>query len=141
MDYSNMQNNPIPKNKALVSGSSILGILSLISAFTCLSGFSPIFAGLSIIFALLSKGKEATYEKKAKQGLIFSIISLVVSVVLSAIVLLVSFMTMFQYEPDELHDYLNEAYEETYGESFDELYEDLYGEDFNDVLEEMYGDM
>ena len=50
-----------------------------------------------------------------------------------------TFITFSQYEPDELHDYLNEAYEETYGQSFDEIYEQLYGEDFGEALDELYG--
>lgn len=144
MDFSNMQNTP-KKNQGLVSGAFIMGILSIISAFTCLSFFAPIFGGLGILFALLSKGKEDVMEKKAKNGLIMSAVSLVATVALTIASFVFTFATMSQYEPDELHDYLNEAYEETYGQSFDELYEEIYGEDFGEIYEDtfkdLYGDM
>lgn len=140
MDYSNMQNTP-KKNHTLVVGAFIMGILSLISAFTCFSFFAPIFGGLGILFALLSRGKEPAFEKKAKYGLIMSTISLVVTVLLTLAAFIFTFITLSQYEPDELRDYLNEAYEETYGQSFDELYEEIYGEDFSEVYEDMYKDL
>lgn len=144
MDFSNMQNTP-KKNQAFVSGAFIMGILSLISAFTCLNFFTPIFGGLGILFALLSKGKEEVMEKKAKNGLILSAVSLVATVALTMATFIFTFATMAQYEPDELHDYINEVYEETYGQSFDELYEEIYGEDFGEIydetLKDLYGDM
>ena len=140
MEYSNMQNTP-KKNQALVSGAFIMGIISLISAFTCFSFLAPVFGGLGILFALLSKGKEEILEKKAKQGLILSAVSLGATVVLMVGTVIFTLITMSQYEPDELHDYLNEAYEETYGQSFDELYEEIYGEDFGEIYEDMYKDI
>ena len=137
MDFSNMQNAP-KKNQALVHSSFVMGILSIISAFTCLSFLAPVFGGLGILFALLSKGKEDAMEKKAKHGLIMSAISTIATVVIVAGTFIFTFATLSQYEPDELHDYLNEAYEETYGQSFDELYEEIYGEDFGEIYEDMY---
>ena len=137
MDFSNIQNTP-KKNQALVNSAFIMGIISLICAFTCFSFLSPVFGGLGIIFALLSKGKEEVMEKKAKRGLVLSGISLIATVAFMVFSFIYTFATMSQYEPDELHDYLNEAYEETYGQSFDEMYEQIYGEDFNDVYEDMY---
>jgi len=140
MDFSNMQNIK-KKNHALVSSAYIMGILSIISAVTCFSFLTPIFGGLGIIFALLSKGKEDTFEKKAKHGLVMSTITLAATTLFMAVLFILSYISMSQYEPDELHDYLNEAYEETYGKSFDEMYEEIYGEDFNDVYEDMYKDL
>ena len=69
-----------------------------------------------------------------------SAIPLVATVVLMVAGFIFSYVSLSQYEPDELHDYLNEAYEETYGKSFDEMYEEIYGEDFNEVYEDMYKD-
>lgn len=140
MDFSNIQNTP-KKNQSLVGGAFIMGILSLISAFTCISFLAPVFGGLGILFALLSKGKEETMEKKAKQGLILSSVSLIATTVFMIGTFVFTFATLSQYEPDELHDYLNEAYEETYGQSFDELYEEIYGEDFGEIYEDMYKDI
>ena len=144
MDFSNTQNTP-KKNQALVTSAFIMGIISLVCAFTCFSFLAPVFGGLGILFALLSKGKEDKMEQKAKRGLVLSSISLIATVAFMAFTFIYSFVTLSQYEPDELHDYLNEAYEETYGQSFDEMYEAIYGEDFNDVYEDMYkniyGDM
>lgn len=140
MDFSNIQNTQ-KKNQALVSGAFIMGIISLISAFTCFSFLAPVFGGLGILFALLSKGKEEILEKKAKQGLILSAVSLGATVVLMVGTVIFTLITMSQYEPDELHDYLNEAYEETYGQSFDEFYEEIYGKDFGEIYEDMYKDI
>ena len=137
MDFSNVQNTP-KKNHALVSGAFITGILSLISALTCFSFLAPVFGGLGILFALLSKGQEEVLERKAKHGLILSAISLITTVVFTVASFFITFATLSQYEPDELHDYLNEAYEETYGQSFDDIYEELYGEDFGEVYDDMY---
>lgn len=140
MDFSNMQNTP-KKNHSLVGSAFIMGILSIISAFTCFSFLTPVFGGLGIIFALLSKGNEDAMEKKAKHGLIMSATSLITTVVIMAGTFIFTFATLSQYEPDELHDYLNEAYEETYGQSFDEMYEEIYGEDFSGIYEDMYKDI
>ena len=140
MEFSNMQNTK-KKNQALVSSAFVMGILSVISAVTCFSFLSPIFGGLGIIFALLSKGKEETFEKKAKYGLVMSIITVVAVSAIMAGTFIFSYVTLSQYEPDELHDYLNETYEEAYGKSFDDMYEEIYGEDFNEVYENMYNDL
>ena len=144
MDFSTIQNTP-KKNQALVNSAFIMGLISIICAFTCFSFLSPVFGGLGIIFALLSKGKEDVMEKKAKRGLVLASISLIATVAFTAFTFIYTFVVMSQYTPDELHDHLNEAYEETYGQSFDELYKEIYGEDFDDMYEEMYkniyGDM
>lgn len=143
MEYSNMQNIQ-KKNTALVSSAYIMGILALISAFTCINFVSPVFGGLGILFALLSKGNDAVLEKKAKHGLILSAVSLVATVAFTVVSFVATFASLSQYSPDELHNYLNEAYEETYGQSFDELYEEIYGEDFGEIYDEafksIYGD-
>ena len=81
MDFSNTQNTQ-KKNQALVIVAFIMGIASLICAFTCLSFLAPVLGGLSILFALLSKGSDEAFEKKAKQGLILSTVSVIVSVIL-----------------------------------------------------------
>ena len=138
MDYSNIPNT-LKKNQSLVTTAFVMGLLSLICAFTCLSFLTPVFGGLGILFALLSKGKETHMEKKAKTGMIFSAVSLSLTLVFAIASMIFTFITFSQYEPDELHDYLNEAYEETYGQSFDEIYEQLYGEDFGEALDELYG--
>ena len=140
MDFSTIQNTP-KKNQALVRGAFIMGIISLVCAFTCFSFLAPVFGGLGVLFALLSKGKEEVLEKKAKTGLILSAVSLIATVAFMAFTFIFTFATLSQYEPDELHDYLNEAYEETYGQSFDELYEEIYGEDFGEIYEDMYKDL
>lgn len=136
MDFSNMQNTP-KKNHALVRSAFIMGILSLVCALTCFNFLAPVFGGLGIIFALLSKGQDEKLEKKAKSGLVLSAASLITTMVIIIGSFIFTFASLSQYEPDELHDYLNEAYEETYGKSFDEMYEEMYGEDFNEVYKNM----
>ncbi len=141
MDYSTLSSTPNKKNHALVKWSFILGIITLIGAFTCFSFISPILGGISIILALLSHGQEAAIESKAKQGIIMSIISLIPSVIATIVIVVLSISAFSKFNPDELHDYLNEAYEQTYGQSFDELYEEIYGEDFNEVYDELFENM
>lgn len=137
MDFRNIPNIP-KRNQALVSGAFVMGIISVIVAFTCLNFLAPVLGGLGILFALLSKGKEDTLEKKAKCGLILSTVSIIATVILTVVTFVLTYIKLSQYEPDELHDYLNEVYEDAYGQSFDELYEDLYGEDFDEVFDEMF---
>lgn len=140
MEFSNIPNAP-KRNQALVNASLIMGIISIVIAFTCLSFLTPVFGGLGILFALLSQGREKNFDKKAKTGLVLSTISLVATVILTVITLVFTYNRLSGYDPDELHDYLNEAYEETYGKSFDELYEDFYGEDFGEVYDDWYNNI
>ncbi len=144
MDYSNI-NVMKKKNSTMVKAAFVMGILSVVSAITCFSFLTPVFGGLGILFALLSKGKEDVMEKKAKYGLIMSAVSFIATLILIIASFAFTFYTMSQYEPEELSQYLNEVYEETYGKSFDEMYEDIYGESFSDAYEDaykqLYGDM
>lgn len=135
MDYSTMQNTPNKRNHTLVSSAFILGILSIISAFTCFGFLTPILAGLGILFCILSKGHENSYEKKAKQGLILSTISMVFCVIIMIAGIIFAFITISKYDKSELHDYLNDAYEQTYGKSFDEVYEKIYGDNIENLFE------
>ena len=137
MEFSNIPNVP-KRNHALVISSFVMGIISIVIAFTCVSFLSPVFGGLGILFALLSKGRDTTFDTKAKAGLILSAISLIVTVLFTVTIFVFGYIKLSKYTPEELHDYLNEVYEESYGKSFDELYEDLYGEDFSEVYDDMY---
>jgi hypothetical protein len=90
MDFSTIQNTP-KKNQALVNSAFIMGLISIICAFTCFSFLSPVFGGLGIIFALLSKGKEDVMEKKAKRGLVLASISLIATVAFTAFIFIYTF--------------------------------------------------
>lgn len=129
MDFSN-NTDLQKKNKSLVLGAYVMGIISIISAFTCFSFLTPLVGGLGIIFALLSKGSDISFEKKAKRGLILSALSIGISFIFMLVAFFSTYKTLSQYNAKELYEYMNEFYEKTYGQSFDEMYEDIYGEDF-----------
>ena len=107
----------------------ILGILSIIMAFTSTIFPSLILASLAILLAFLSRGKNQKLLKSAKSGVITGTIAIVMNLVLffgSAIVLF----------SDPTHQQLNKTCEQIYGMDYDEMingikngtmdYDDLY---------------
>lgn len=83
---SNNNNKPEPTGSdGMAIASLILGILSIPSVFCC----CPIFAGLGLIFGILSKGNAPQRDSKATIGIITSIIGLVLIVFYVVIVILI----------------------------------------------------
>lgn len=93
-------------------------IFGLLSLFTCMFIITTfIFAGLSILFALLSRTSEEKFSASAVGGILTSIAGMICLVILF----------VFSYKLITLPEYreiLNETYEQMYGQSFDELLED-----------------
>lgn len=113
---------------AFATASMVLGILAILSAFTG-TVFPPlVFGGLAIILSLLSKGNDRAMLPNAKVGVLTAILGLVVNILIVAS----SFLLLFS-NPDmqkDFHDQLNQYYEYFYGESFDDALdelEDIYG--------------
>jgi len=112
-----------PPGQKLSMASMIFAVIAIFSTAVVPVIFPCIFGGLSIIFAILSKG----YDKKMLSQSIFGI-----SVSTLAIVLNVSVMVgaVYLYNNNtEFHQKYNEVVKETYGTSFDDLlkqYEDMY---------------
>lgn len=119
----------IPVN-AFSIASMVLGILSVV--LLCLVYFSPMFAGLSILFALLSKGYRNKMHGYALTGVVTSVIGLVCSIALWIGI----FVFVFRMaEPGNLDSDFWRSYKETgeqiYGEDFDDMLKQIYGDDFN----------
>ena len=113
---------------AFATASLVLGIISILSAFTG-TVFPPLVCGgLSIILALLSKGNDRAMLPNAKVGVLTGILGLIINVLVVAS----AFLLLFT-EPglkEDFHRQLNQYYEYFYGESFDDAWEemeDIYG--------------
>ncbi len=125
-DFPYAQNIPVKKTPAdsLISMSYLFGICAILSAVTMTIYFPFILGGISIIFALLSKGMEKNLAKKAKIGIACSIVGLVLNVC----IVVGSVYTVLTNE--EMFNQFNTMYEQIYGESFTDMYEDAYGTEF-----------
>ena len=113
---------------AFATASLVLGIITILSAFTG-TVFPPLVCGgLSIILALLSKGNDRVMLPNAKVGVLTGILGLILNVLVVA----GAFLLLFT-EPElkeDFHRQLNQYYEYFYGESFDDAWdeiEDIYG--------------
>ncbi len=69
---------PVSKDSNMASASQVLGILTVVTFCCC--WVSVILGALGITFALLSR-VDAELEKKAKMGLILSVIGMVLGIV------------------------------------------------------------
>ncbi|MBO5292067.1 MAG: DUF4190 domain-containing protein [Lachnospiraceae bacterium] len=126
--YSHVQ--PQAPSNPLSVASMVLGILALASL--CMIYFSPVFAGLSILFALLSKGYEKKMHGYALTGIITSSIALVLEAIIMVAMICFLFLTS---EPNQFSSAFWSTYKETgeqlYGDDFDDMLKDAFGEDFD----------
>lgn len=101
----------------------VMGILSILTAFTGTVYPPIILGGLSIILALLSKGNDSVMLPNAKVGILTAIIGLVVNV----LIVVTSFLLVFNSPTmrEEFHQELNQYYEYFYGESFDDAWNSI----------------
>ena len=120
-----------PGNKmALVS--LIFGVGSV---FTTATVFLPLFfAGLSVVFALLSKGYGKKMLTQAKVGLISGLVGLAMTIVMfiSSFALLIS-------NPEILTE-IGAQYDATCEMMYGQSSEEMFGYSFEDMMEE-YADM
>lgn len=142
-NYSAPNQNQIRRNitsRQFVNAAFILGIISLpIGIFLFWTPFviiAFIGGGLSILFAVLSKGNQTRMQTKAKVGLILGSIGSILSIAL-LVGTLVGSIYLLRNDP-EIRAITREsvvAYEETidslYGEDFFEAYEETYGREFD----------
>ncbi len=100
----------------------ILSLMMGVLAFTsCTFIFTSLIAGgLSILFAILSKGNHPKMHFMAKSGIAAAIGGMVLSVIItSSVVYLV-------FHSPEYRKMLNTTYESMYGMTFDEAIEEIY---------------
>lgn len=93
----------------------IFGVISLAGLICCFP-IMPVFGGLGIIFAMISRGGSDEYSQEAKKGLIFSVIGTAASVVLTVVIMGYSvFYTINELKTnDRLVDEMREQYEQIY---------------------------
>jgi len=106
------------KTNAFMMLSLLLGVLAFTS---CSFIFTAMIAGgLSILFAILSKGNHPKMHFIAKSGVMASVAAMVLSVIITAFTVYMVF-----YNP-EYRKMLNTTYESMYGITFDEALEEMY---------------
>ncbi|MBE5880929.1 MAG: hypothetical protein E7289_01270 [Lachnospiraceae bacterium] len=100
----------------------MLSLMMGILAFTsCTFIFTAmIAAGLSILFAILSKGNHSKMNFMAKSGITAAIVGLVLSVIIT------SSAVYLVFNSPEYRELLNTTYESMYGQTFDEALEEMY---------------
>lgn len=101
---------------------TLLSVLAGLFAFmSCSFIFTAMIAGgLSILFAILSKGKHSKMHFMAKSGIAASVAGIVLSVIItSSVVYLV-------FNSPQYREMLNTTYESMYGMTFDEALEEIY---------------
>ncbi|MCR5283198.1 MAG: hypothetical protein K6E18_07485 [Lachnospiraceae bacterium] len=113
------------KTNAFMLISMCMGVLSIIT--------SPLFfvslplAGLSILFAILSKGKALRMDIMAKVGVITSSLGIVCCVLLTGVMAM-----LILFSPD-YRSRLNETSQMMYGQTFDEMMEMQYGVSLEEI--------
>ncbi|MFI3213107.1 MAG: hypothetical protein R3Y24_07170 [Eubacteriales bacterium] len=112
-------NSEQPEINRFTTSALSFGVMALVSAvfFTVYLPF--VFGGLSIIFALLSKGSFPTMHKKAKNGIKLAIIAFVINIIVVGSSVYMVFTT------PEYREQINIMSEEMYGQSFDETLDEL----------------
>ncbi len=123
--YKNLysdSNQPVRQTNHFATAALTMGILTVITTVMCTVFLPFLFAGLSLIFAVLSKGKNYTMNTNARTGIVTSIIGLALNIIIVA----GSFYLVFTVP--EYKEQLNSIYEQLYGESFDELWEETFEE-------------
>lgn len=142
-DASDVPAGRTPYNPAnsFARASMTIGAVALASVFTFTIFPAIILGSLALILALLSRGAELSFHPTARNGILMSILALVVNVALVG-------GTCFMILGDNpYHEELNATYEEMFGMSYDEILQgvmdgsietdDLYEQ----LLEQMQEDM
>lgn len=119
--YNNSYRRPTPNEPGsnLANAAMILGIISIISCFTFTIYPAFIMGSISIVLAIISKGRRPKLIGNARTGIIFATIGLVANTVIIA----GSITLMFTN--DAVRAQVNEMFEQQYGQSFDEMLEDI----------------
>lgn len=106
-------------NQGLYTASMILGIVAIISTFL-LTVYVPFIAGgCSIMLGILSRGQLPKLPDKARIGITTAIIGMVLNIAIVG----GSFYAVFTNP--ELKTQFDAAFEEMYGESFEDMIEDM----------------
>ena len=134
--YTRSRQQITPPN-SFAKASVILGGIALASVFTFTVFPAVILGSLSLVLALLSRGKELSFHPSAKSATILASIALIANVALIG----GTVYTIFGDSP--MHDELNATYEEMFGMTYDEILQGAMDGslDINDLYEQMYEQM
>jgi len=121
-------------SQKLANASFVLGIISIFSVFFCCPF---VLSAIGITLALLSKGASDALKPKAKNGLILSIVGLVVSFVI-LVTSIVMPLVLAKLNP-EIGENFKKQYLEVLEENED-FYRELYGDEAVDTMEQMIED-
>lgn len=101
------------RSNAFIVLSLVMGLLAVTSCSFIF--FACIFGGLSILFAILSKGNDRHIQILPKIGIVSSVAGIVLSVFVTAAAF------YFVMNDTTFRKQLNETCEQIYGESFDDM--------------------
>ena len=113
--YQNIPVRPVMNSMAVIAL-----VFAIVAALTILTGVFPVFFGsLSILFAILSKGSRLKMDKSGKISTAIAAMSIVLGLVITGV-------TVYEMKHDpEMKNMLNNAFEQTYGVTFDEYMEQM----------------
>lgn len=101
------------RNHSFLVASLILGLLSILTCSTLVGGL--ICGSLGILFAILSREKDAKLKGTAVGGIFTSVIGLLLTIGLY------SFIIYAIFSDGDLHDRLNKTYEQLYGVTIEDM--------------------
>ena len=91
-----------------------IAVIGCLAIFILPVYLPTIFAGISIVLALLSKGSSPYFSQRALTGMIVSICSLILNILIFILCICLVFTV------PEFHEQFDKTYEQIYGESFDD---------------------
>ena len=128
---------PVVPANAFAKASMTIGGIALVSVFTFTIFPAIILGALALILALMSRGAELTFHRTAKNGILMSVLAMVVNVVL------IGGTCALILGDTPYHEELNATYEEMFGMTYDELLEGVMDGSIetDDLYEQLYEQM
>lgn len=118
--YNNLYRVPRrPSGDSLANAALVTGIIAIVSFVTMTVYLPFIFGSISIVLALLSRGRASKLTTKAKSGIFCAILGILCNIAMIG----VSFYMLF-YVPG-VKEQVNEVFTQMYGTTFEEMYEDI----------------
>ena len=121
MDYNPGPTQMPPRSKISANGFLVASVICTMLAFIteCSFPICMVFASLTILFAVLSKGKQLKMHSFAKMSIGISIFSI-------ALIFTVTFLSFYKILTDPVErENFNQIYEEMYGITFDEALDEI----------------
>lgn len=121
MDYNPGPAQMPPRSKISANGFLVASVICTMLAFIteCSLPICMVFASLTILFAVLSKGKQLKMHSFAKMSIGISIFSIALSFT-------VTFLSFYKILTDPVErENFNQIYEEMYGITFDEALDEI----------------